>query len=222
MKETTNSAVTAIQRIGTGLIMILVPAFLIVGFSAHPNLGNLSPLKSAADWVSEFRHNAIWGHAHMGVLFITPLFIPIIMGLKRLSERKAPWHALIGSSLAILGVALLAMDKGAVYMVPSAMESLSDQQFVQAMPVIEALFNKEGPLSLLYLLPSLFIGMVILGIGLLKNPAISRWKSAAVVIAFLLMLNPDIDLISAIASVVMLVGLGSIGLDITRGKLGNE
>ena len=144
MKETTNSAVTAIQRIGTGLIMILVPAFLIVGFSAHPNLGNLSPLKSAADWVSEFRHNAIWGHAHMGVLFITPLFIPIIMGLKRLSERKAPWHALIGSSLAILGVALLAMDKGAVYMVPSAMESLSDQQFVQAMPVIEALFNKEG------------------------------------------------------------------------------
>lgn len=219
MKETTNSTVAAIQRFAPGLAMILVPIILIIGFAAHPNLGNLTPLRDTASWVSEFRRNAVWGHAHMGVLLTMPLFVVIILGLTRILSGRADWHALIGGSFAMIGTLVLGLDKGALYMVPSALEVLSDQQFAAAMPAVDAIFTKAGPLSLLGLLPLLMIGFVILGVGLFKVPAIARWKSATVVIAFLLMLNPDIDLISAIASVVMLVGLGSVGLDLIRGRL---
>jgi len=234
MKETTNyipttirkagtglssSTVATIQRVGTGLSMIVLPIILFVGFATHPNLGSLEPLKDTASWVSEFRHNAIWGYAHLAVLLSTPLFIVVALGLRRVLAGKAGWHALIGGSLTVVGALLLAADKGALYLVPGALESLSDQQFASAMPAVEAMFTKAGPLALLYLLPLLMIGMVILGVGLFKTPAVPRWKSAAVVIANLMFLNPDIDIISAIASLVLLVGLGSIGLDFIRGKL---
>ena len=219
MNETTNSTVAAIQRVGTGLSMIVLPIILIIGFASHPNLGSIALLNDTATWVSEFRHNTVWLYAHMAVLFSTPIFIVVIMGLMRLLAGKADWHALIGGSFAVIGTLLLAADKGALGLVPGAVESLSDQQFAQAMPAVEALFTKAGPMALLYFLPLLMIGFVILGVGLLKVPAVSRWKSITVVIAFLMFLNPDIDLISAIASVVLLVGMGPIGLDYIRGKL---
>lgn len=213
------STVATIQRVGTGLSMILLPIILIVGFATHPNLGSLELLNSTATWVSEFRHNAVWLYAHMAVLFSTPLFIIVTLGLMRVLTGKADWHALIGGSLAVIGTLLLAADKGALGLVPGALESLSDQQFAAAMPAVEAMFTKAGPLALLYLLPLLMIGFVILGVGLFKVPAVSRWKSATMVIAFLMFLNPDIDLISAIASVVLLVGMGPIGLDLIKGNL---
>lgn len=213
------STVATIQRVGTGISMILLPIILIVGFVTHPNLGSLEPLRDTATWVSEFRHNAVWLYAHMTVFFSTPLFIVVILGLVRLLNGKAEWHALIGGSLAVIGTLLLAADKGALGMVPGALESLSDQQFAQAMPAVEAMFTKAGPLALLYFLPLLMIGFALLGVGLLKVPTVARWKSVAVIIAFLMFLNPDIDIISAIASVVLLVGLGSIGLDFLRGEL---
>lgn len=222
MKETTNSTVAAIQRIGTGLSMILLPIILFVGFASHPNLGSLEPLKDTTSWVSEFRHNAVWGYAHLVVLLSTPLFIVMALGLMRVLAGKADWHALIGGSLTVIGALLLAADKGALYLVPGALETLSDHHFAAAMPAVEAMFVKAGPLALLYLLPLLMIGMVILSVGLLKTSAVPRWKGAALLIASLMYLNPDIDIISAIASVVLLVGLGSIGLDFIRGKLGNE
>ncbi len=213
------SSVAMVQRVGTGLSMILLPIILFVGFATHPNLGSLELLNDTASWVAEFRHNTVWLYAHMAVLFSTPLFIVVALGLKRLLAGKADWHALIGGSFAVIGTLLLAADKGALGLVPGALESLSDKQFTQAMPAVEAMFTKAGPLALLTLLPLLMIGFVILGVGLFKVPAVSRWKSATLVIAFLMFLNPDIDLISAIASVVLLVGLGSIGMDYIKGKL---
>jgi len=54
--------------------------------------------------VSEFRHNAVWGYAHLAVLLSTPLFIVIALGLMRVLAGKADWHALIGGSLTVIGL----------------------------------------------------------------------------------------------------------------------
>lgn len=219
MKEPTDTTIPAILRIGTGLSMIILPLILLVGFASHPNLASLEITRNTAGWVAEFRHNTVWGYAHLLVLLSTPLFIIVTLGLVRVLAGRADWYALIGGSLAVIGTLLLSADKGALYLVPGALEALTDQQFALAMPAVDAMFAKAGPLALLNYLPILMIGFAILGAGLFKVPAVSRWKSAAIVIGFLMFLNPDIDIISAFASVVLLVGMAPIGLDIIRGKL---
>ncbi len=200
--------------------MIVLPLILLVGFAAHPNLGSLEIMRDTVSWVSEFRHNTVWGYAHLAVLLATPIFIVVVFGLMHILAGKADWYSLIGGSLAMIDSLLLAADKGALYLVPGALESLTDQQCAAAMPAVEAMFTKAGPLAMLNFLPVLVVGFVILGVGLFKVASVSRWKSTALTIGFLMFLNPDIDIISAVASVVLLVGVAPIGLDSIRGKLG--
>ena len=206
-------------RAFTGLCLILVPLVMIIGFFAHPNITSVEVTKAASGWVSEFRHNATWGYAHLAVMLLSPLLIAIALTFTRLVRPQAPWLALIGGALAIFGSCLLMADKGALYMVPNAMETLTDEQFALAMPVVEAMFNRAGALGLLKLLPTLMIGFVLLGVGLFKVPGIAKWKAGAIVLGFFLLLNPDIDIISGFASLIILIGMAPIGLDILQGKL---
>jgi len=48
-----------IRRIGTGLIMMLLPIVMAAGFGMHPNLLSFSIMTDAADMMSEF-HNNFW------------------------------------------------------------------------------------------------------------------------------------------------------------------
>ena len=50
-----------------------------------------------------------------------------------------------------------------------------------------------------------------MAIALFKTRLVPRWQSAAIFVGALLLLNPDIDLVSLIASVVLAFGLVPIG-----------
>jgi len=116
-----NESAQKTRRIGTGLIMMLLPILMAVGFGMHPNLSSFSIMTDAADMMAEFHGSVIWQVAHLFMVIAVPMIIVTTLGLTALIRQKAGWAALVGGSLAVIGCCVLALDKGAYFMVPSAM-----------------------------------------------------------------------------------------------------
>jgi hypothetical protein len=137
-------------------------------------------------------------------------------------KGRGAWLGFIGGVMAVFGAVMLAVDKTALCLVMSAFDTLPEAEYVQLLPGIEALFNFEGYLAILYLLPLLPIGFLIQGIGLYRVRAIPRWQGAALIIASLGLLVSaavDIDLFGLISTVILAISFIPTGIQIIKGDL---
>ena len=57
----------------------------------------------------------------------------------------------------------------------------------------------------MWLLFALVIGGVVQTIGLMKEKVIQKWQGILIIVGLLLLLNPDIELISSIGSALMCI-----------------
>ncbi len=135
-----------------------------------------------------------------------PLLIVIALHFMNILQDKAVWWGYIGGILAIVGAIALALDKAALCLVPSALDTLPEAEFQAMMPGLKAIFECRGWLRLLRLLPLLPIGFIIQTIGLVSANLIPAWQSIPMLLGSLLMFNPDIDIIGLAATVVLGVG----------------
>lgn len=204
------------KRLSTGAIFILVPVILVFGFGAHPNLGDLELSASVEKWVNEFHGNSMWRLAHVLVLWVAPLIAVIFLEWMRLLKDKAPALSFVAGVLGIVGCFMLAADKGALALVPTAFDTLPEEKFRQLLPGLQAMIQYKGYLwmaQLYVLMPAAF---VLMAIALVRTKAVPRWQGMAVGLGGLLLLNPDIDLISMIASAILATGLVPMGFAILR------
>ena len=136
-----------------------------------------------------------------------------------LLKGRGAWLGFIGCVMAAIGAVILAIDKTALCLVPSAFDTLTEDQFAQLVPGIEALFAYKGYLFIIWLLPLLPLGFVVQGIGLYVSRLIPRWQSIIIIIGALLLANPDIDLISLVGSIIVAIGLIPLGIQIIRNRI---
>jgi hypothetical protein len=205
------------KRFGTGICFILVPIILILGFAAHPNLSDLKPPGSNVDnWVNEFHGNAMWQVAHVSVMWATLPITVIFLGWMRMLKDKAPVLSFVAGVLGIIGCFALAADKGALALVPTAFDTLPEEQFRQMLPGLQAMLELKGYMWMVQLYALIFVGFVLMGIALVRTKVAPRWQGIAVVLGALLLFNPDIDLISMIASVVLGIGMIPMGVAILK------
>lgn len=204
------------KNVVLGVLMMLVPLLFLIGFASHPNLGSLSVMKSASDWVLEIRHNEHLQVAHLLVLLAAGMLILIAMGLTRMIEEKTPIIAYAGLLLVIFGSITLAADKGALCLVPSAFDTLNDAQYSQMLPGLQVMLEKKGLLSVVNLIFLLPVGFITLSAGLIKAKKFPRWQPVLMILSMLLFINPDIDVISLFGSVLLLISMGSMGLHIMK------
>jgi Domain of unknown function (DUF4386) len=207
----------ALRRIGTGSCFILVPLILIFGFGAHPNLTDLGPPGSNVErWVGEFHGNELWRLAHVAVMWATIPIAVLFLEWMRLLREKAPLLSLVAGAMGIVGSFMLAADKGALALVPTAFDTLPEEQFRQMLPGLQAMIEYKGYLWMAQLYLLIPAGLFLMGIALAWTDAVPRWQGAAVVLGGLLLFNPDVDLISLIASIVLGVGLVPMGVSILK------
>jgi hypothetical protein len=210
-----------VKRIGTGLCFIAVPLVLIFGFGAHPNLADLEPPGSdAKKWVAEFHNNEMWRLAHIAVMWATIPIAVIFLAWMRLLADKAPVLSFAAGAMGIVGCFMLAADKGALALVPTAFDTLPEEQFRQMLPGLQAMIAYKGYLWMAQLYLLLPAGFVLMGIALAWTRAVPRWQGVAVAAGGLLLFNPDIDLISLVASVVLAAGLIPMGFQMIMSKTG--
>ncbi|RIH65116.1 DUF4386 family protein [Mariniphaga sediminis] len=207
-----------LKRTIIGLSFFLVSILLIIGFAAHPKLLSLDVMDKGQDFANEFRNNHLLEVGHIGVMFSGFLFIGIMSGFYKMLRDKSPVLSFGVLIFGIFGSFMLGVDKGALALVPSAFNTLPDEQFAVLTPGLEAMIQYKGYMWLAQLYLFIPVAMILAGIGFLKTNIIPTWQSIALIAGSLLFFNPDIDLLSLIASVVISFALIPIGFSFLRNK----
>ena len=199
-----------------GLSFILVPLLLIAGFASHPNLVSLEVMNTGEAFAAEFHNNTLWFVMHIVIMFSALPFMGIMIGFNKLIGKQLPWIGLLVVFLGFFGSFMLGVDKGALALVPSAFDTLPEAQFQQLMPGLEAMINYGGFLWLAWLYLFIPVAMFIAALGLIKTKIIPRWQGTSLLVGSAMFFNPDIDLISLAASVLIAFALIPIGFSFLR------
>jgi len=153
----------------------------------------------------------------MVVLWSNLPAIVVFLGLMTMLREKAPTLSLAAGSLGVVGCLMLVADKAALVLVPTAFETLPEEQFQQLRPGLDAMIQYRGDLWMVKLYALLPIGLALMAVGLLKAKIVPAWQGISLLLGSLLLLNPDIDLVSLAASVILAAGLIPIGWRIFAG-----
>jgi len=218
-----NSKIINTKRIGVGLSFIIIPLIFIFAFAGHPNLLNPHFL-GPAELIQRAHNNMLLHFGHALVTLCTGLLVVVALHFMNvLKNTTNEWFGYVGGVLAILGTLILAVDKGALCLTMSALDTLPEDKFLNMMPGLLSIFKKEGWLILIQGLPLLSIGFIIQAIGLLKSKSLATWQSILFLIGVLFIGTPDgVEIINLTAAILMAIAFVPYGFKLIQPKISGQ
>lgn len=207
-----NDTVGSVKQVGAGLSIIIFPIMLLMGFVLHPNIFSFDIITDADEWAKEWRGNFLFHFGHLLVLFAVPLIIVTSVRFMSLLKGRGEWYGFIGGVLGVFGAFMLAVDKGALTLGLTAFQTLPDEQFINMYPALQAILDKAGWLWICWLFLFLPIGFILQTVGLIKEEVIPKWQGTCIIVGLLLLINPDIEIISSVGATLMCIGIIPIGI----------
>ena len=207
-----------IKKKSFALSIILYPLMLFIGFVTHPNLLAMEPLQTVEQLVNRFHNNSMYHIGHLIVTFAVPVIIIYFIGVMNLLQGKGKILGFLGCVIGVFGAFILAVDKGALCLTMSAFDTLPRDQFTAFMPFLRVIVSKEGLLFIVWLLFALVIGGILQIIGLMREKIIQRWQGIFIITGLVLLLNPDIELISSVGSALMCIAYIPWGIKELKNK----
>lgn len=207
-----NWTVDEIKRVGAALALIAAPLLLTVGFAIHPAEED----SGAAQLQVIVDNTERWDVAHCLILAGTVLFIPAVLALARLIGGRGAWYGLVGAALAGIGVVFVGALVGADALAPSAFADVPAAQRDGLAPGIQAVIDLKGNMPVVLLFFGLPLGLLVLGIGLLVTRTAPRWSAIFVATGAVVLGVIVGNQVLAVGSALLLVGLGSIGVQELR------
>lgn len=217
-----NQRLESLKQIGSGLSIIIFPIMLLLGFLSHPNLFSFGIVTNATEWAEEWRGIFLFHFGHLLVLFAVPLIIVASVRFMALLQDRGAWLGFIGGVFGVFGAFMLAVDKRALTLVLTAFQTLPDEQFNNITPALQALLDKAGWLWIVWLFGLVIVGFILQTLGLTRAKIIPRWQGVLIIIGLLLLINPDIEIISSVGAILMCIGLIPIGIRELKGTLGTN
>lgn len=214
-----NDTIENIKQKGFALSIIIYPLMLFIGFVTHPNLLAMEPLFTVEQLVGRFHNNAMYHIGHLIVTFAVPVIIIYFIGTMNLLQDKGRKYGFWGGIIGVFGAFILAVDKGALCLVLSAFDTLPEEEFQKLIPYLEVIVKKEGFLFIVWLIFALMIGGILQAIGLMKEKVIAKWQGIMIILGLLLLINPDIELISTVGATLMCIGYIPWGIKELKLKL---
>ena len=207
-----------IKKKSFALSIMLYPLMLFIGFVTHPNLLAMEPLQTVEQLVNRFHNNSMYHIGHLIVTFAVPVIIIYFIGVMNLLQGKGKILGFWGCVIGVFGAFILAVDKGALCLTMSAFDTLPRDQFTAFMPFLRVIVSKEGLLFIVWLLFALVIGGILQIIGLMREKIIQRWQGIFIITGLVLLLNPDIELISSVGSALMCIAYIPWGIKELKNK----
>ena len=195
--------IETIKKKSFALSIIVYPLMLFIGFVTHPDLLAMQPLQTVEQLVNRFHNNVMYHAGHLIVTFSVPVIIIYFLGVMKILQGRGKAFGFWGAVIGIFGAFILAVDKGALCLTMSAFDTLSEEQFAVFAPFLQVIVSKSGLLFIVWLLFALVIGGIMQIVGLLKEKIIQKWQGILIIAGLLLLLNPDIELISSIGAALM-------------------
>ena len=218
----TKTQIQQFKKILYGWSLILFPIMLLLGFLMHPDLLSFEVKTTAQQLADKFRHSELFHIGHLIVTLAVPLIIAAHLGIVERLQGKGIWYGFIGAVVGIFGAFILAVDKGSLCLVLSAFDTLPDAQFAQLVPLLQVMVDRAGLLWLNWLLVLLPLGAIIQAIGLIKEKQLATWQGLSMIVGLLLLNNPDIEMISSVGTVLMMVGYIPLAIKILRSDASAE
>lgn len=210
--------IETIKSKGFALSIILFPLMLLAGFLMHPDLIEMKMLHTSQDLVDRFHNNSLYHIGHFIVMMAVPLIIIVMAGTMNMLQGKGKKYAFWGGIIGIFGAFILAVDKGALCLVMSAFDTISEPQFQGLIPYLDVIVKKAGLLWIVYFLLLLPLGAIIQTIGLMKEKVVFKWEGILIIVGLALLNNPEIELISTFGSILMATGYTSWAIREFRGS----
>ena len=207
-----------LKDVGAGLCIMGFPVMLLIGFVTHPNVLSLEMVTDYEDWAAEWRGSFMFHFGHLIVMLAVPVIIVACIRLMAMLDGPRAWYGFVGGILGVFGAFMLAVDKGALTFVLTAFRELPQSEFEASAPAIQAIFERGGWLWITWGFATLPIGFIVLAVGLIRQSAVPRWQGMCMVVGLLLLLNPDIEIISSAGAILMCVGFVPLGVCIVSGK----
>jgi hypothetical protein len=212
----TRDGIERCKRVIYGLSIILFPIMLLIGFLLHPDLFSFTIVTTAQQLAANFRHSVGFHIGHLVVVLAIPLIIASLLCFTEMLRGRGAWFGFVGGIIGIVGAVVLAVDKGALTLVLSAFDTLDDAAFADLVPHLQVIVDRSGLLFIVWLLPLLPLGAIIQAIGLMRESRITTWQGVAIIVGLLLLNNPDIEIISSVGALLMILGYAPLGLDVLR------
>jgi len=212
-------ALVRLREIGAGLCIMLFPVMLLIGFVTHPDILSLSRITDLDDWIAEWRSSTMFHVGHLLVMFAVPLIIVACFRLAALLDGAFAWYGLIGGVMGVFGAFMLAVDKGALTFVLTAFVDLPEAEFTASQPAMQAIFERDGWLWITWGFATLPVGFIVLAAGFIRQGAIPRWQGWSMIAGLVLLLNPDIEIISTVGALLMCLGFFPLGARILAGRI---
>ncbi len=207
-----------LKEVGTGLCIAGFPIMLLIGFITHPNIFSLAMVTQYEDWVAEWRGSFMFHVGHLIVMLAVPVIIVACIRLMAMLDGPRAWYGFVGGILGVFGAFMLAVDKGALTFVLTAFRDLPQAEFQASAPAIQAIFNRDGWLWITWGFATLPLGFMVLAVGLILQGAVPRWQGLCMIFGLLLLLNPDIQIISSAGALLMCIGFVPLGLRVVSGN----
>ena len=194
-----------------GFSMMLFPVMLLLGFLLHPDLFSLAIVHSPQQLVDNFHHQWMFHVGHLIVAFAIPFILIAVFFITLKLQNEGFRYGLWGGAMALVGATALALDKGSLCLVLSGFDTLPEDQFQGLIPYLQVLIDKKGLLAVNWLFILLPIGFAVQVVGLIKEQMIKRSHGILVIIGLLLLINPDIEIISTAGALLIIAGLVPLG-----------
>ncbi len=206
------------KEIGAGLCIMAFPLMLLFGFVTHPNIFSLEMVTDYDAWAAEWRSSSMFHVGHLFVMMAVPLIIVACIRLMAMLDGPRAWYGFFGGILGVFGAFMLAVDKGALTFVLTAFRTLPEAEFQASTPAIQAIFERGGWLWLTWGFVTLPVGFIVLAVGLIRHGAVPKWQGICMIFGLLLLLNPDIEIISSAGALLMCLGFIPLGVRIAMSR----
>lgn len=207
-----------IRQKSFALSIIFYPLMLFIGFVTHPNLLAMEPLFTVDQLVSRFHNNPMYHYGHLIVTFTVPVIIVYFIGTMNFLKQKGRIYGFWGGIIGVFGAFILAVDKGALCLTMSAFDTLPEAEFQSFTPYLEVIVSKSGFLWIVWFIFALMIGGILQAIGLVKENKIAKWQGILIIVGLLLLINPDIELISSVGAALMCIAYIPWGIKELKSK----
>ncbi len=218
-----------ILRTAGAASLLLFPLMLIVAFAMHyTSVGEFFEIKLSYDQlpiehtVATFMGDSagrmyVW--PHLIGYFSVPMMIAASLTLGYVLFERAPWFALIGSALTVIGGIFLG-GVFAAWLSFAALGNLPADQTGAAVAALTVLTEMKGPLAMTtYLSVFTFLGFMVLAVGLYRTRIVPRWSPAALFLGNVMIMSfMDIDNLMLAGAVLMLAGLAPVSRSLLFGS----
>jgi hypothetical protein len=207
-----------LKDIAAGVCIMAFPLMLLIGFVSHPNILSFRMVTDYALWAAEWRGSALFHVGHLLVMLAVPLIIVACIRLMAMLNGPQAWYGFIGGVLGVFGAFMLTIDKGALTFVLTAFRALPEAEFQASTPAIQQIFERGGWLWMTWGFVTLPIGFIVLVVGLMRQAAVPKWQGICMIVGLLLLLNPDIEIISSAGALLMCIAFIPLGARIATSR----